>query len=79
MTFGLLWDIRFNPVKNQNACFGSKFPVCDCINIGGEFIPGATRSGPKAAIVKSRVCARTICIIMFCYDLYVLYVVAAAD
>jgi len=36
--FGLQWDIRFNPVKSQIACFGSKFLVCDCINIGGKFI-----------------------------------------
>jgi len=38
MAFGLHWDNRFNPVKSQIACLGSKSPVCDCINIGGKFI-----------------------------------------
>ena len=28
--------IRFNPTKSQIACFSSKSPVCDCINIGGK-------------------------------------------
>ena len=32
MAYGLQWDIRFNPAKSQIACFGSKSPVCDCIN-----------------------------------------------
>jgi len=38
MTFGLQWNIRFNPAKIQTACFGSNSSVCDCINIGGKFI-----------------------------------------
>jgi len=38
MEFCLQWDIRFNSIKSQIACFGSKSPVCDCINIGGKFI-----------------------------------------
>jgi len=29
MAFGLQWDIGFNTVKSQIACFGSKSPVCD--------------------------------------------------
>jgi len=43
MAFGLQWDIRFNFVKSQIACFGSKSPVCDCINIGGKFIKWSDR------------------------------------
>jgi len=29
MTFGLQWNIRFNPVKIQTVRFGSKSSVCD--------------------------------------------------
>ena len=36
MAYGLQWDIRFNPAKSQIVCFGSKSPVCGCINIGGK-------------------------------------------
>jgi len=43
MAFGLQRDIRFNPVKSQTACFGSKSPICDCINIGGKFIKWSDR------------------------------------
>jgi len=43
MAFGLQWDIRFNFVKSQIACFDTKAPVCDCINIGGKFIKWSDR------------------------------------
>jgi len=38
MTFDLQWNIRFNPVKSEIACFSSESFVCDCINIVGKFI-----------------------------------------
>jgi len=38
MAYGLQWDIHFNPIKSQLACFGGKYPDCDCISIGGKII-----------------------------------------
>lgn len=43
MAYGLQWNIRFNPVKSQIACFGGKSPGSDCISIGGKIINWSDR------------------------------------
>ena len=34
IAYGIQWDISFNPVKSQIACFGGKSPDCEIVYIG---------------------------------------------
>jgi len=37
-TYGLQWDIRFNPAKSQIACFGGKCPDHDFVHVGRKAV-----------------------------------------
>ena len=42
-TYGLQWDIRFNPAKSQIACFGGKCPDHDLVHIGSKAVKWSER------------------------------------
>ena len=54
--YGIEWDIRFNPLKTQIACFGGKPPNHDTIVINGQLLSWYDRIKYLSCFFKSRNC-----------------------
>ena len=42
-SYGILWDIKFNPAKSLVTTFGGPYPISDIKSIEGSVIPVVNR------------------------------------